>query len=381
MMYSQIVGRRWSYLKLLSISSLLFVAGGAVEAKFEVLQRIKAFVLPNPAPVLTIPKDPDTRAALLQGPKQLLVGSSDPVEDSRRLANVYEWLRGELWVDRGADQTRNDVDVLREEDLEGSIRRTLITLRAYDGARIPAMMIRPVTDEPLPLIAVIPGHVRDSESGLAQTAGLVQSYQHSAALELARAGFATITLELRGFGLLGQPFGTEHRLVAYNAISAGSSYKSVLISDIEQLISWSATLPGIDARRIGITGVSFGGELAVTYAALDPRITVVVFQGYGGPMGPFEGTGGNAHDQPHYCHVIPGQRARMRQEDVILLLAPRPTLGIRGTREGNWSGELERLLINRWMSFPQRGPVRLERHDGGHEYFVEPAVEFFEQYL
>ena len=48
-----------------------------------------------------------------------------------------------------------------------------------------------------PALLVFPGH-----GTIAQTAGLKRSYQRANALELARAGFVTATMELRGFGWL-----------------------------------------------------------------------------------------------------------------------------------------------------------------------------------
>lgn len=39
------------------------------------------------------------------------------------------------------------------------------------------------------------------------------------------------------------------------------------------------SLPSVDSSRVAVTGVSFGAEMSVTYAVLDPRVRVVVAQG------------------------------------------------------------------------------------------------------
>ncbi|HIE82474.1 MAG TPA: hypothetical protein EYQ00_00880, partial [Dehalococcoidia bacterium] len=76
-----------------------------------------------------------------------------------------------------------------------------------------------------PSLIVIPGHVRDGESGIEQTAVDRDSYQHASAMELARGGYITLTFELRGFGYLGSPYNQDHRIVAWNALLKGESYK------------------------------------------------------------------------------------------------------------------------------------------------------------
>ena len=232
-----------------------------------------------------------------------------------------------------------------------------------------------------PAIVVVPGHVRESRSGIAQTAGLTDSYQHSAALELARAGFVTLTFELRGFGQLGTPYRTEHRLVAYNAILAGTFYKAIITKDMKTAVDLLQSLPEVDADRVGITGASYGGELSVNYAALDSRIKAIAFQAYGGHIGGFNGVTGTRSDQPHYCHIIPGANTLMKQQDIFLLLAPRPTLGIRGDQDPFQDTAFPALLQAGWDAYGSPANLELRTEHGGHEYFIAPAIEFFQSNL
>lgn len=71
-----------------------------------------------------------------------------------------------------------------------------------------------------------------------------------------------------GFGYLGAPANTDPLIVAYNAILAGSSYKEILARNIKYAVSFLQSLKEVDPKRIGITGLSFGGDMAITYAAL-----------------------------------------------------------------------------------------------------------------
>ena len=87
--------------------------------------------------------------------------------------------------------------------------------------------------------------------------------------QLARAGFAVLTWSARGFG----------RSTGQVALDA-PDYE---VSDVEQLVSWLARQPrvrldGPGDPRVGITGASYGGALALLAAAYDHRIDAIVPQ-------------------------------------------------------------------------------------------------------
>ena len=264
----------------------------------------------------------------------------------------------------------------------GSITRVFITMESFDGTSIPGYILLPQKKLPVPGILVLSGHVTEGEEGILQTAGHVPSYQHRVGLELANAGYVVLTIEFRGFGKLGEPPLPEHRLVAYNAMLGGSFYKAILSRDIFAALGYLRTREEVDPDRIGITGVSYGGEMAITYAALDPRVKVVVMQGYGGGVGLLPGIKGTKVDQPHYCHFIPGFQQSFFQEDLALLVAPRPLLGVRGTEEGVFEKkEFYEVVSQAYKVLNAPSVFQMKEMEGTHEYFVQPAVEFFNRYL
>ena len=267
------------------------------------------------------------------------------------------------------------------KEISSGVTRESVLITGEDGTLLPAYIFFPKNAVKRPAVLVVPGHVREHESGIEQTGVLAKSYQRAAALKLAEAGFVTLTPELRGFGQLGRQYSTEHRLVAYNAILAGSFYKAIIVNDIKRAIDLLQRRPEVDPERIGITGVSLGGEIAVTYAALDPRIKAIVFQAYGGAIGNNIGVTGSREDQPHYCHLIPGENLLMRKEDIFLLLAPRPTLGVRGSEEPFQDPQFRTSLQEGWSLYGASNKLRIATETGGHEYFVKPAVEFFRKQL
>jgi dienelactone hydrolase len=272
--------------------------------------------------------------------------------------------------------------VMSEKIVESGIKRTFLTYESFDGTRIPVYLLVPPLPGPRPVVIVLHGHLlRDDDEGISQTAGMVDSYQNRVGLELAKAGYVTLMLEFRGFGYLGTRIGTEHEQIAYNALLSGTFYKAILAKDIHYAVDLLQMMEIVNPQRIGITGVSFGGEMAVTYSALDERIKVIVFQGFGGQVGPQNAAFGTGVERPHYCHLIPSHNAYLFQEDLFLLLAPRPLLGIRGNEDGAWDPHFRETLEQAYSRFGVVPSFPLETVPGGHEYFVSPAIQFFQRHL
>lgn len=305
--------------------------------------------------------------------------TDDPADWQRWQEQLRGFLaRGLFELDRRSANPTS-VATIGTRTLDNGLQELRLSVGTSDGALIPMILYLPAASEPLPAIAVLPGHPDGGKepSPLAQMTIRDDSYQHAAARRLAEAGFVTITFELRGFGELGQPQFPEHRLVAYNAILAGTFYKAVVLRDVARAVAILRQRPEVDASRIGLTGASLGGELSVTYGALDPGIKAVLFQSYSAKTGPFIGMTGDASKQPHYCHIIPGSGRLFRQEDMFLLLAPRPTLGIRGDQDAFGDPDLPRYMEQTWSILGAPDKVALRLEPGGHQFYVEPAVAFF----
>ncbi len=276
----------------------------------------------------------------------------------------------------------NSIDEISSTTIEENIKRTFLTFESFDGTSIPAYLFTPESQGPKPAIIVLSGHVPEGHSGLWQVAGLVDSYQHKVALRLAKAGFVTFAIEFRGFGMMGAPLNTEHTLIAYNAILAGSFYKAILVKDIHYAFGVLESLKeDIDSQRIGITGISYGGEMAVTYAALDSRVKSIVSQGYGGQLGVYTGVKGTRKDQPHFCQIIPGFNNHLLRQDLLFLVAPRPFLGVRGSDEASVDPRYSKTVEQVYRTLNADTHFKFEIQAGGHEYFVEPAIQFFKANL
>lgn len=258
----------------------------------------------------------------------------------------------------------------------GLIEQDLI-FTGFDGQLIPARLFTPSAAKSSPAVLLVPGHVKSGESGLLQLTEDERSYQHAAARKLAEAGFVTLAFELRGFGYLGEPEFPEHRAVAYNALQRGESYKSLILKDTASAMQLLRQMPEVDAARIAVAGASYGGEIAVQYAALDEQVAAVSFHSFGGWRGKLPALG-VGEELPHFCHLFPVVDDWMFQEYWLWLLAPRPVQGVRGKFDQRRFTAQHDLYAKGWLNAEG---LSLEVESGRHEFFVGTTVAFLKSRL
>lgn len=263
----------------------------------------------------------------------------------------------------------------------GSVERHRIGIAIERDLMMPCYLFVPKgASGRLPAIVVIPGH----GEGIIETAGIKASYQRGNAKVLAQAGFVTLTCELRG---MSKTFGwMEHRKVAYNALVLGKSYLGLVMKDVRKGINYLRQHENVDPERIGITGVSFGGEAAYYAAAIFDDLKAAVVMGFVGYAELNRPTASNSENllRSHLCHLIPGIVNHFESKDIALLIAPRPLLISRGRDERtDW------LRLEDDMNLVQKGYENLggakrfayRFHEGGHVYDLESAQVFFDTHL
>lgn len=264
-----------------------------------------------------------------------------------------------------------DARVTERLEIDG-LQRELVWLNTEENLRVPAYLFLPQVKDPLPAIVVFPGH-----GTIAQTAGLKKSYQRANALHLARAGFVTLTMELRGFGKLGA---LGHLQIDAAARLVGRTWYGLLVQDAMRAIDYLQTRPEVDAKRIGATGIGAGGALTLYTSALDDRIQAALINSY---LGKYITT---CLDQDHCpCNDIPGILRYAEMGDVAALLAPRPAMFVNGRRDPSSSHVARESFAVARQVYNLLGLSRrvklIEPEEMGHTFDNQLAANWFRRWL
>lgn len=144
---------------------------------------------------------------------------------------------------------------------------------------------------PKPAMICLPGHGRgiDEIVGLDEHGRddeLAQSYQHNFALQCVRQGYATLALEMTGFGhrrdaaaRKSGPGASSCMPAAGAALMLGESMVGWRVWDTIRAIDFLTSLSDVDSSRVGLMGISGGGTVASYAAALDPRVSCTMLSG------------------------------------------------------------------------------------------------------
>jgi hypothetical protein len=274
------------------------------------------------------------------------------------------------WRSRGLDELSPELE--EQKSVDGIIRE-LIWIRVDDQLYIPVyLFLPPGLDSPRPAIIVFPGH-----STIEQAAGIAHSYQNANALELARAGFITLAMEFRGFGLLNT---VNHLRIDAAARLIGRTWYGLLVHDAMHAIDYLCTRPDVDASRIGATGIGAGGALTMYTAALDDRIQAALVHSY---LSKYIVT---SFDEDHCsCNDIPGIRQYADMGDVASLIAPRPVLFVNGLSDPSSNPAAHESFavvsqVYRVIGAYNRAQL-IELETVGHEYDNQLAIGWFRRWL
>lgn len=158
------------------------------------------------------------------------------------------------------------------------------------------------------------------------------------ARQIARAGYAVVTLDYRGHGHNPNLFGT--------GMSPGASG---LLADLDAALLYASTQQHYDRERIAIAGHSMGGFAVLEYASRNPGLNAVIAISAGAvPSGPY--TPPNA----------------------LLIFASRDPAGLRdGARDtaARFAG-LDRLVLERTYGEPERGTGVRASEVGGADHIT-----------
>lgn len=223
------------------------------------------------------------------------------------------------------------------EEADGYTRQA-VQYRGLEADVIPAFLFMPKGRDALGGVVVFHQHNGEFHFGKSEVAGLVGDPFQAFAPALARRGLAVlapdaITFEDRRGAVQGVEPDYYDWLQHYNAMSYrlldGDVLMRKCLDDAQRALSALLQATGLNPRRVGVAGHSYGGYTALYHAALDPRCR---FACISGAVCSFEtrrreGTGITLFE------AVPGLARLIDTHDVLAAIAPRPTLIVSGTQD------------------------------------------------
>ncbi len=219
------------------------------------------------------------------------------------------------------------------------------------GTRYRAMLGVPKAAGPHPAMLCLDGH-----SGSYEPFFDLDSPYHALADRFARGGYVVLVPSF------------PHK-----------QYAAMMLWDLMRCLDILAGRPEVDPDRIGVAGLSMGGEWTMWLAACDERPRVAVVSGW---MCTTEGVF-SVRNCP--CWRLPGFVELMAVCEVHLLIAPRPLLFESATRDNCFPVEHTKAgfqrIRARYALFGAQDAVRQDVFEGIHEWHGKVAYPFVDAVL
>ncbi|MCC6579384.1 MAG: acetylxylan esterase [Phycisphaeraceae bacterium] len=278
--------------------------------------------------------------AWIKQPPRCAFAAKSPTEAEKWRKNA----RKTFWACLGnaPAPTPLKVKVLEKARLDGYSRTTL-TLDTAQGITAMAWYCVPDSRKGQPkgpAMIATPGHGVGALDLLAMTADGSprpegEGYQKDYALQAVRLGYPTLVVEPLGFGLrrdaaMMAEKSQESGCHAASTIATmlGTTLMRIRINDIQRGLDWLIQQPEVDAKRVGMMGISGGGQLTLWTAALEPRIAAVICSGY---FNRFRTSVMSIHHC--ICNFAPGVAKAFEMGELGAMVAPRPMLIQSGTKD------------------------------------------------
>ena len=240
-----------------------------------------------------------------------------------------------------------------------------------DGCRLFRFFRLQPPGKPQSTIVCFMGHGK-----VAQILDQPDSYQHACATRFAETGHLVYAMENVGM----EPGEDTHHDLDQSLRLEGHGWYSLLFAHQRILLDHVFADPLVDPNRVGVTGVSTGGLLALSAAVMEPRIAAASVQGIFGSMRVSFIRDRHRHCK---CGAIPGLLPNFDLPELALLVAPRPLHISNGKTDGFGPEEAKRCVDLVSPYFEPSGGEKpwFTISPGGHEFAFETAAQFFDQHL
>ncbi len=288
-----------------------------------------------------------------------------------------------------------DVEVVvhNSEEEEGLIIED-VSWKSYDGKTVPAYVIRKANvDKLFPAIICLHGSSGNRDAMVTKQFGPGEWQRpgrdepHTRMLgwarELARRGYLILALTQRGLDTREPSTSSEAKIQLVN----GRTGMGVIIDEIRQGVTYLEKRSDVDPKRIGATGMSFGGITAFYLSLLDNRVAASApICGGVGSIDVFTRTGNI--DYHGFYWWVPGIVANGDQAWFASAMAPKPLMLWAPTEDVGMTREAVDLFVSIVKpAYECAGkPANLVVHQpaGEHSFTMEAfeaMVEFFDMHF
>ncbi len=219
----------------------------------------------------------------------------------------------------------------------GSVEK--IAFESEPGSDVVAYLAKPVGfAPPHPVMICLQGHTSGMHNSLGLSADETRVVEVEGARDFARQalerGWAALCIEQRSLGERRETLQARVNLhnschdAAMHALLLGRTLLGERIYDVARGLELVSSRPELDARRVGITGNSGGGTVAIWAAALIEQI------GFAMPSCSLC-TFRDSIMSIYHCadNYVPGVLRVAEMADIAGLIAPRPLLAVTGAKD------------------------------------------------
>jgi len=288
-------------------------------------------------------------------------------------------------------------EVLLEWQEDGLVKQKVV-FDVEAGLSATAYVFRPAeADGPLPGLLACHGHGPFGKEsvmgnrGSPEQAAKIAQHNYDYGLAMARAGYAVIAIDWRGFGERDDRrkphandifHGRDPCNIHYvRATMLGRTVLGMNVHDGMCALDYLCGLDFVDAGRVGAMGLSFGGTMTTWMAVCDERIRAANIICYSDRFADF----GMRDAQLCGSQITPGLYALCDLPDLQGLIAPRPLLVEIGTYDDCFLVEsalsCQREVERIYAAAGAAEALELDLFGGGHAWSGRKSRDFFSRHL
>jgi len=288
-------------------------------------------------------------------------------------------------------------EIIIEWEEDGLVKQKII-LDVEEGLSATAYLFRPAElTKKVPGILACHGHgefgkesVMGNDSS-SEMASKIRDHNYNYGLQMAKAGYAVIAIDFRGFGerddrkkphsndnIHGRDICNVHYI---RASIMGMTLLGMDVHDGSCAIDYLCSLDFVDPNRIGVMGLSFGGTMTTWMSLCDDRIKATDIMCYSDRFADF------GMRDINFCgsQITPGLYSLCDVPDLQGLIAPSPLLVEIGTYDDCFRvesamscfREVEKIFAAADVS----DKLELDLFEGGHAWGANKSLKFFNKYL